>query len=248
MILLYHHVCPGAQLPEPSGCTDIEGWQYNIDPLVFERQLSAFRDRGLQFVSLGEYVRCLARGSKSSAGLASVTFDDGWVDNLLHAAPILERLDIPATFFIVTGELPGVSQDRRMTPEQLRILRSAGMTIGAHSRSHPDLTTLDPDRLKHEILGSKEDLEGMLGEPVDYFAYPGGRFDCRVVETAKDYGLKAACSVVGGGRNTDDTRFWLFRDVFSPAMNSFRDRVRLHPVGGMLFRWRSHFAVQKALS
>ena len=247
MILLYHHVCPVEQLPEANDSIDMEGWEYNIAPHLFERQLSAFKRRGFRFVTFDEYVQNLASGGKSSARSVAVTFDDGWLDNFVHARPILERLNIPATFFVITGQLPGVSQDRRMTAEQLRALRSAGMRIGAHTRSHPDLTTLDSGRLKDEILGSKQDLEAMLGDPVDYFAYPGGRFNQKVAGAVKDCGLKAACSVVDGGRNTENARFWLFRDLFSPAMNSFRDRLRLHPMGSMLFRGRSYFTIRRAL-
>lgn len=247
MILLYHHVCPVEQLPKATDCIDIEGWEYNIAPHLFERQLSVFRHRGFRFVTFDEYVHNLTSNDKSSARLAAVTFDDGWLDNFVHARPILERLSIPAAYFVITGQLPGVSQDQRMTAEHLRTLRSAGMRIGAHTRSHPDLTTLDSGKLKNEILGSKQDLEAMLGEPVDYFAYPGGRFDHRVAEAVRSYGFKAACSVVGGGRNTRNTRFWLFRDLFSPAMNSFRDRLRLHPMGRVLFRGRSYFTIRRAL-
>ncbi len=59
-----------------------------------------------------------------------------------------------------------------MTPDQLRALRAAGMLVGAHTRSHPHLALLEPAAHADEVAGSRRDLEAILGEPVEHFAYP----------------------------------------------------------------------------
>ena len=67
-----------------------------------------------------------------------------------------------------------------LTPRMLVALREAGMTVAAHTRSHPHLDHLDPRRHEEEIAGSRKDLEQILEGPVRHFAYPnpsgGGRF------------------------------------------------------------------------
>ena len=68
---------------------------------------------------------------KEGAKTVTVTFDDGWVNNHRFALPVLQRLSIPATFFVVTGHLKGRPSDsKRMDVSQLRDLIRAGMTIG----------------------------------------------------------------------------------------------------------------------
>jgi hypothetical protein len=68
-----------------------------------------------------------------------------------------------------------VHSDLMMTPEEVRALRDKGMVIGAHTRTHPILAGLDAATAEQEIVGSKKDLESLLGEPVDVFAYPNGK-------------------------------------------------------------------------
>ena len=52
--------------------------------------------------------------------------------------------------------------------------RGALLTIGAHTRTHPLLTSVSRDEAWTEIAGAKEELERELGHPVDAFAYPYG--------------------------------------------------------------------------
>ena len=59
-----------------------------------------------------------------------------------------------------------------MRPCHLRELRRAGMLIGAHTRTHPHLARLDPSHHIEEVLGARRDLEEILDEPVEHFAYP----------------------------------------------------------------------------
>lgn len=62
-----------------------------------------------------------------------------------------------------------------MTDDQVRSLKKNGVAIGAHTKSHPILSTLDLDLVRQEVMGSKQYLESILGSEVRYFAYPNGR-------------------------------------------------------------------------
>lgn len=239
MILMYHHVCPQHEIPPEKQQARLEGWQYNIAPAAFEWQLVEIAKRGFRYVTFDEYLAEFGTGRQKFGQLATVTFDDGWRDNFEYAFPILHAHAIPATFFIVSGEMNGVARDRRMTPEQLCRLKADGMTIGAHSRTHPNLALLDENTLADELRGSKKDLEAILGTSVNYLAYPGGRFNRAVVASAQQAGFAAACSVIGWGQNSEASRYWLYRDVFSDRMDSLSDRLRLNPWSRSLFGWKA---------
>jgi peptidoglycan/xylan/chitin deacetylase (PgdA/CDA1 family) len=68
----------------------------------------------------------------------------------------------------------GVKLDQRfmLSWEQVAALRQSGHIVGAHTRYHPNLAQIDPDRALAEIAGSKADLEEAVGEPIMHFAYP----------------------------------------------------------------------------
>lgn len=238
MILMYHHVCPRTAVPQQQ--VSLEGWRYNIEPEDFRRQLELLRREGWEFVSLADYVSQFGAGVLGRR-VVTVTFDDGWRDNWDYAVPILRELQIPAVIFVVSGELPGVPVERRMTADQLRELEALGVEVGAHTRSHPNLTTISGGQLREELAGCRGDLETLLGRRVRFLAYPGGRFNGAVVEATKSAGFEAACSVIGLGCNSNASRYWLYRDVFSDGMESLRDRLKRSPV----FRRLLHFRAAK---
>ncbi|KQV48387.1 polysaccharide deacetylase [Pelomonas sp. Root1217] len=65
--------------------------------------------------------------------------------------------------------------DLMMSSEQVRGLRRAGMQIGAHTVSHPILSSLNPTQAADEIGRSRDALQQLLGEKVGLFAYPNGK-------------------------------------------------------------------------
>jgi len=243
---MYHHVCPREKIPAAANRVPLEGWQYHLTPEAFEFQLSALASRGWRFVSMDDYLAGVVGGT-GGKNLAAVTFDDGWIDNRDWALGVLEKLGIPATFFVVSGSMDGVPAARRMDVAMLRELQQCGMTIGAHSRTHPNLVSLPMDSMRDEIRGSRCDLENALGCTIDLMAYPGGRFSEAVVEVVRSAGFRAACSTVAGGRNGPHSRYWLYREVFSPGLDSFRDRVLLQPIGRWFQGWRARRAVAEKL-
>jgi peptidoglycan/xylan/chitin deacetylase (PgdA/CDA1 family) len=242
MILMYHHVCPEEMVPQGGGRSALEGWQFRVTPGDFERQLLCLQRKGFHFVSLASYVNELRAGGRVGARTAAVTFDDGWMDNHDFAYPVLRRLGIPATFFIVSGEMAGVPWSLRMNPEMLRELANGGMEIGGHSRTHPNLAKLPEVELEREIRGCRDDLSALAGVPIRFFAFPGGRYDQRVIDTCVRAGYEAACSVEPWGINDRSRLFCMYRDVLGGNNGWWRDPLVCNRAGRWLCRnlrrWR----------
>jgi peptidoglycan/xylan/chitin deacetylase (PgdA/CDA1 family) len=246
MILQYHHIAPPEAMPrtwEPS-----EDWRLVHTPQGFERQLLELRRRGYRFVALSEIVEDIYECGAEDPKTVAVTFDDGWEDNFSFALPALNRLQIPATFFVTTAHLRNGAQDaRKMSLAQLKELLRAGMTLGGHTRSHPDLRKLPPQAAMEEIAGCKQDLERALGVPIQFFAYPGGAFNRDVARLAKEAGYTAACSVLSPATNTRRSMFWLFRDLLTEPMNTWGDRYRLSPVARRVLCFRVKWRLKQKL-
>ena len=106
-------------------------------------------------------------------------------------------------------------EDSFLTPSQVQELRKAGMTVGAHTRSHPHLNRLKPCHHMEEIRGSREDLETILNEPVRHFTYPnpgGGGPVLRIVrKSVEAAGFQTAGSSRAKPINSDIDRLCLPR-------------------------------------
>lgn len=170
----------------------------------------AFFKRHFDVVPLSEQVAG-CREARNMGGTLSITFDDGYRDNAEVAAPILERLGLPATFFVATGFIGtdyAPPWDRHLSRQagwmnwdQVRALRRMGFEIGAHTDQHANLGVLDGDAVRPELMRCREVLQRELGESVTLFAYPfGGRENIsptslRLVQEA---GFECCLSAHGG--------------------------------------------------
>lgn len=265
-ILLYHRVAD----------LELDPQLLSVTPAHFDEHLQVLRKLALP--------RTLAQiAHHTEAGAVAVTFDDGYEDNLLNAAPALARNGVPATFFITSGvlgknreffwddlerlllgphplpasfsleiageriemvlegtphdprwtvlrpdlsartllyrrlhralgPLPGSERravleriaawagagvearqtHRMLTNNQLANLSGLpGVEIGAHSVTHPVLSSLPPEEQRGEIAQSKAVLEEIVARPVESFAYPFGSED--------DYGPVAVAAVRDAG-------------------------------------------------
>lgn len=118
------------------------------------------------------------------------------------------------------AQLCGVAlpNDLMLTSAQVRHLRDAGMTIGAHTVNHPILARLADDDARDEIARGKAALERILGEPVRLFAYPNGKprhdYLASHVRMAREAGFDAAFSTANGAARIGDSVFEIPR--FTP--------------------------------
>jgi peptidoglycan/xylan/chitin deacetylase (PgdA/CDA1 family) len=175
-----------------------------LAPERFRAQLELLEAAGFRFVTLVELAR-LADGGVPPPGLAAVTFDDGMRNNHEIALPILREHGIRATVYVTIGFIGASSpwigpegDGAMMTEPQLRDLVAADWELGAHTMTHPDLSTLDYDACRAEIEQSRIDLEEIAGAPVETFAYPFGRYGPEAIAATRDSGLIAAVTTGSG--------------------------------------------------
>jgi peptidoglycan/xylan/chitin deacetylase (PgdA/CDA1 family) len=153
------------------------------------------------------------------------------IGKLLDQVKYLSQEDRDAKVMAIAAAvgLPGKS-DLMMTHAQVRELRRNGMSIGAHTMTHPILTTLSRDEAFREISEGRRELETILGERVKTFAYPNGKprrdYDASHVGIVRELGFDAAVSTAWGVSKRGTDRFQLPR--FTPwDRDSLRFRARL---------------------
>ena len=129
----------------------------------------------------------------------------------LNTRPSEERQHITTRL----GELAQVrtwqGEGAMLTWEQVRDLSRNGMTIGSHTVTHAFLDEVTEDLAGQEIEQSIARIEHMLGEPVEMFAYPRGRFDERAGRLLQKAGVEAAVTTVPGRNRPGDDLFRLKR-------------------------------------
>ena len=162
----------------------------------------------------------LGDGFSATEDMRSVNARRSLLERLLRAIKYLtpeQRQPVIATLqeCLTVDRLP---HDLMMRSEQVRLLRTAGMEIGAHTRDHPILCTLSADAAREEIQEGRKALEHILGEAVDVFAYPNGKpgqdYDAVHVDIVRELGFKAAVSTSQGIATKGDDLFQLPR--FTP--------------------------------
>ena len=198
---------------------------FSISPGLFRRHMD------LLATEFHDYTVPLAVGATVGVdGGVAITFDDGYRDNLLVAAPLLAERELPFTVYVSSGLLreghPGF-----LTPDELRKLAEIpGATIGAHGATHVPLTNCDDRRLREELESSRAWLEDVIGREVTTMAYPYGAVDGRVRRAVDRAGYTLAeCSypaINGSGRD----RLLLGRTTIlgDDGMRVFRQKLRGH--------------------
>jgi peptidoglycan/xylan/chitin deacetylase (PgdA/CDA1 family) len=173
----------------------------------------------------------------------AITFDDGFESFGRIAAPLLLAAGLPVTLFVVSDRVGGendwnvgegsIPTHPLLGWDALGQLVEAGVTIGAHTRTHPRLSRLSRRRLEDEILGSAERIEAEVGHRPRAFAYPFGDLDERsvdIVSGAFDFAVTTRFDTLG----VDPDRYRM------PRLDAlyYRDAERLRTWGTPAFRLR----------
>jgi peptidoglycan/xylan/chitin deacetylase (PgdA/CDA1 family) len=190
-ILMYHRI--GRIGPNLAPITQ----RLTVTPADFAAQMRWLRQNGFHAVSQLQAFDALERGAKLPSRPIMITFDDGYRGVWANALPVLMRLQMPATAYVITDRISN-GDPSFLTWRQLRALQANGVTVGSHTVTHPDLTTLDDARALAELADSRQALERRLGRPVQWFAYPAGAEDARIVSLTHRAGYVLAVTTQPG--------------------------------------------------
>jgi peptidoglycan/xylan/chitin deacetylase (PgdA/CDA1 family) len=197
VILCYHGIAPRSSAADPEFL--------RVAPDRFRAQVQALISAGFRFVTVADFA-ARAGGRAPPPGLAALSFDDGTEDMHSVLLPILRDYEIPATVYVTTGLIgrpnPWMakgSDARMMTENELRALAAAGVELGAHTVTHPDVSALDREDCLREMVESREALERLTGTQVRTFAYPYCKYSRESILAARQAGFTAAVTCWGRG-------------------------------------------------
>jgi peptidoglycan/xylan/chitin deacetylase (PgdA/CDA1 family) len=203
-ILMYHRIGPlTSTLPAITK-------SLTVTPSGFQAEMQWLARHGYHAVSQLQAFESLEYGKPLPPKPVMITFDDGYRDVLWHAAPVLHKLHMPATAYIITDRVDGPDSSFLTWPELVRLER-LGFTIGSHTVHHLDLTSLSAADAWSELAASKRTLEQHLGHPVQWFAYPAGREDPGVVALALKAGYVMAVTTEPGSTQSSQDPLTLHR-------------------------------------
>lgn len=210
---MYHSVLEGPA----RGASDLV-----VSTALFEAQVQDLKSKGYASLLPRDLAAALDSGGRTRIPERAVvfTFDDALSSVQHQALPILKKAGYRAAVYVVSDQIgghnawddgKGVPYEACMDVAGLRSLLEAGWEIGSHSASHTALVGLHSEKLKAEVVGSKNSLEGLLGVAVESFCYPYSAADSLVQQAVVEAGYTNACRVSAHTRSVTADRFALKR-------------------------------------
>jgi peptidoglycan/xylan/chitin deacetylase (PgdA/CDA1 family) len=230
-ILMYHQIA-----------NHQHGARFNglrVPPEMFDKQLQWLVQNNWKFLTMADLVKQQENIPKKSVVL---TFDDGYLDNLTNALPIMKKYNARATLYLVidrhdndwstkkkkhhdSGEL---ARDPKLNDQQVtELLESGCFELGGHTHTHANLNSLDQKQKIAEIKNSKIKLEQLFNTKVTSFAYPFGIYSEQDVSIVEQSGYSSAVTTDAGIDDSNLPWFKLKRVKISGKDNLYAFKLRL---------------------
>jgi peptidoglycan/xylan/chitin deacetylase (PgdA/CDA1 family) len=204
-ILMYHRVGPQTASLRPMTRA------LTVTPAAFAQQMKWIVAHGYHPISQRQAFDALERNGRLPSRPLMITFDDGYRDILWNAMPVLSRLHIPATAYVITSRISG-SDISFLTWDELRQLEQHQVAIGSHTVHHSELPLLSDGRALYELRASRRALEEQLHHPVQWFSYPAGRFTAHAALLVRSAGYALAVTTRPGTVQQGTEPLTLHRD------------------------------------
>jgi peptidoglycan/xylan/chitin deacetylase (PgdA/CDA1 family) len=209
-ILMYHSI---EQMPKSTVMRSL-----HVPPRRFMTQMRLLNMLGYKGLSMRMLTPYLE--GKKTGKVVGITFDDGYQNNLLNAAPILKKFNFSATCYLVSQRIgttntwdddKGITQRPLMNQSEVQEWLNFGFDIGAHTQTHPLLEGLSVQKSQEEIFNCINDLEIMFKVSIKDFCYPFGRFNEQLVNMTKEAGYITGATMRRGRATSQSNKLALPR-------------------------------------
>jgi peptidoglycan/xylan/chitin deacetylase (PgdA/CDA1 family) len=209
-ILNFHHI--GIAPAKSSAVSK----SFYIESDKFEAMIKGLLDEGYQSVFVSEAVDYLQQKQLPKQKIMSISFDDGNEDFYTNAWPILQKLNVKASMYLMTG----VRGKDWLTVDQILELNDTGLVeFGSHTVWHPKLTKISAEEQAKELTDSKEFLEKLLNKKSNILAYPFGLYNEEIKAQTKTAGYAAGLTFDQDAWQDPDDLFALTRISVYPELN-----------------------------
>jgi peptidoglycan/xylan/chitin deacetylase (PgdA/CDA1 family) len=205
-----------------------------ISERTFAKQLEYLKNNGYHTIHLSDLMEFLNYKTAIPSKSVIITLDDGYRSIYEFAYPLLKRYGYTATLFIYTDFIE--ASGNALTWHQLRKLKAAGFEIGSHSISHADLTKKLPyendqtywSRITKEFINSKAIIDRELNQDTQFFAYPYGNYNQRILDLFPKSGYRLGLTIRNGGNSFFANPLTLKRSqILEENMAYFVDRIQI---------------------
>jgi peptidoglycan/xylan/chitin deacetylase (PgdA/CDA1 family) len=192
-ILMYHVIqTPGPTVAFPGL------W---VPPAEFADQMHSLRRAGFTAITMDQAWGYWKYGALLPKHPVIVTFDNGYASQYTNALPILRAMHWVAVMNLQLS----LHAPEGLTPKQVRGMIAAGWELDSQTFTHPDLDTASAAKLQYEIVEARRRTQRNYGVPVNWFCYPSGHYNPRVVQVVKQAGFLGSVTVVPGWGSKLDT-------------------------------------------
>lgn len=192
-VLCYHNV---------SNVTTKSHRLYILSEKKFSRQISWLKKGGYQAISLNALCDYLDYGIEIPQKSVVITFDDGYLDLKETVTPLLAKMKYCHTFFLNTNKL-GKTTDWANKAVKLPILSDKDIremsheygeyvSFQAHGKDHLDLSKLSQEMKIEEVVECINSLKLITNNPVQYLAYPYGKYDGNTPEIMRTFPIRGS--------------------------------------------------------
>lgn len=190
---------------------------FTVTPENFEKQIKYLSESGLKIIPLSRLVDMFLKKEDISS-CVSLTFDDGYLDNLQNVLLVLRKYNIKATIFIAPKLLgtkfttsDKVTLDVFTEDDFEKMGADSNFEILPHSFSHKELPSLSKEEIQVELSDCVEFLS-KKGDIRKILAYPRGKYSKEVIDILSEEGWEAGVTTLPGLLTSETDRFLIPRN------------------------------------